>query len=158
VLNQTRLDHAWIARHIPHQGGMCLLDYVEAWDRLRIQCRASSHRAADNPLRAYGRLGAVCGIEYAAQTMAVHGALLIPPDGASARVGYLVSVRGTQLHVPRLDDISADLLVEATCITRSENNILYQFSVSAAGRLLLDGRAAVVLNADALTPSPGEAP
>ena len=152
-----RLDHAWIARHIPHQGNMCLLDCVEAWDRERIQCRASSHRAANNPLRAYGRLGAACGIEYAAQAMAVHGALLAPPDSTSARVGYLVSVRGTRLHVPRLDDIAADLLVEATCVTRSENNILYQFSVSAADRLLLDGRAAVVLDADALTPATGEA-
>ncbi|WP_296447939.1 3-hydroxylacyl-ACP dehydratase, partial [Rhodoferax sp. UBA5149] len=111
-----------------------------------------------NPLRAYNQLGAACGIEYAAQAMAVHGALLAPPDSSSARVGYLVSVRGTQLHVPRLDDIAVDLRVEATCITRSENNILYQFSVSAAGRLLLDGRAAVVLNADALTPTAGDAP
>ncbi|MBT9611733.1 MAG: hotdog family protein [Burkholderiales bacterium] len=148
---QTRLDHAWIARHIPHQGSMCLLDYVEAWDEQRIQCYASSHRAADNPLRANGRLGAACGIEYAAQAMAVHGALLAPPNSTGAKVGYLVSVRGTQLHVSRLDDIAADLLVEATCITRSENNILYQFSVSAAGVLLLEGRAAVVLNAEALT-------
>lgn len=135
---------------------MCLLDYVAAWDPQRIECRASSHRAADNPLRAYGRLGAACGIEYAAQAMAVHGALLAPPDSTNARVGYLVSVRGTQLHVPRLDDIAADLRVEATCITRSENNILYQFSVSAAGRLLLAGRATVVLDADALTPASGE--
>jgi predicted hotdog family 3-hydroxylacyl-ACP dehydratase len=158
VLNQTGVDHAWIARHIPHQGSMCLLDHVETWDRQRIRCRASSHRAADNPLRAYGRLGAACGIEYAAQAMAVHGALLAPPDGSSARVGYLVSVRGTRLHVSRLDDIAADLLVEASCITRSEDNLLYRFSVSAAGRLLLDGRAAVVLNVDALTPAAGEAP
>ena len=158
MLNQTGLDHAWIARHIPHQGSMCLLDCVEAWDRQRIRCRASSHRAAGNPLRAYGRLGAVCGIEYAAQAMAVHGALLAPPDSSGARVGYLVSVRGTRLQVPRLDDIAADLVVEATCITRSENNILYQFGVSAAGRALLDGRAAIVLNAGALTPTSGEAP
>ena len=152
------LDHAWIARHIPHQGSMCLLDYVEAWDQQRIQCRASSHRAADNPLRAHGRLGAACGIEYAAQAMAVHGALLAPPDSISAQVGYLVSVRGTQLHVPRLDDIAADLLVEATCITRSGNKILYQFSVSAAGRVLLDGRATVVLDAHAPTLTSGAAP
>jgi predicted hotdog family 3-hydroxylacyl-ACP dehydratase len=158
VLNQTGLDHAWIAGQIPHQGSMCLLDYVEAWDRERIQCRASSHRAADNPLRAHGRLGAACGIEYAAQAMAVHGALLAPPDSSSARVGYLVSVRRTQLRVPRLDDIAADLLVEAVCVTRSENNILYQFSVSAAGRLLLDGRATVVLDAGALTPTSGATP
>jgi len=152
------MDHAWIARHIPHQGSMCLLDYVEAWDQQRIQCRTSSHRAADNPLRAYGRLGAACGIEYAAQAMAVHGALLAPPDRTRARFGYLVSVRGTQLYVSRLDDIATDLLVDATCITRGENTILYQFSVSAAGRLLLDGRAAVVLDADTLTPTSGEAP
>lgn len=158
MLNQTSLDHAWIARHIPHQGSMCLLDRVEAWDQERIECRASSHRAADHPLRAFGRLGAACGIEYAAQAMAVHGALLAPPDSSTARVGYLVSVRGARLHVARLDDIAADLQVEAACITRNENNILYQFSVSAAGQLLLDGRAAVVLDAEALSPSSGEAP
>ena len=157
MLNQTGPDHAWIARHVPHQGSMCLLDCVEAWDRERIRCRASSHRSADNPLRSYGRLGAACGIEYAAQAMAVHGALLAPADSRSARFGYLVSVRGTQLRVPRLDDIADDLLVEASCITRSESNILYQFSVSAAGRVLLDGRAAVVLDAGALTPTSGEA-
>lgn len=150
-------DHAWIERHIPHQGSMCLLDRVAAWDQERIQCTASSHRAADHPLRAFGRLGAACGIEYAAQAMAVHGALLAPPDSCCARVGYLVSVRGARLHVARLDDIAADLLVEASCITRNENNILYQFSVSAAGQLLLDGRAAVVLDADALAKTSGEA-
>ena len=137
---------------------MCLLDYVEAWDPQRIQCRASSHRAADNPLRANNRLGAACGIEYAAQAMAVHGALLAPPDSSHARTGYLVSVRGTQLHVPRLDDITADLRVEATCITRSENNVLYQFSVSAAGRPLLDGRATVVLDAGRITSTSEDAP
>lgn len=155
--NQTPLDHAWIERHIPHQGRMCLLDRVESWDEEHIECCAISHRAVDNPLRAYGRLGAACGIEYAAQAMAVHGALLAPPETAAARVGYLVSVRGAQLHVPRLDDVDADLVVEATCITRSENNILYQFSVSAAGRRLLDGRAAVVLDAEALTATSGAA-
>ena len=158
MLNPATLDHAWIARHIPHQGRMCLLDQVQAWDQQYIECRASSHRSADNPLRAYGRLGAACGIEYAAQAMAVHGALLAPPGGSRARVGYLVSVRGSRLHVPRLDDIAADLRVEATCITHSEKTILYQFSVSAAGRLLLEGRAAVVLDAEALTSISGAAP
>ena len=150
MLNPPPLDHAWIARHIPHQGSMCLLDCVEAWDEQRIQCRATSHRASGNPLRANGRLGAACGIEYAAQAMAVHGALLAPPGSKGARVGYLVSVRGTRLLVPRLDDIAADLQVEAACLTRSENNILYQFNVSGAGVGLLEGRATVVVNADLL--------
>ena len=153
MLTPAALDHAWIAGHIPHQGEMCLLDHVEMWDPQRIQCRAISHRSASNPLRAYGRLGGACGIEYAAQAMAVHGALLAANDNhPRPRAGYLVSVRGAQLHVARLDDISADLQVQATCITRSDNNILYQFSVSAAGQRLLEGRAAIVTNADAPMP------
>ena len=152
------LDHAWIAAHIPHQGSMCLLDSVVHWDSQQIRCRASSHRSMENPLRSRNQLGAACGIEYAAQAMAVHGALLASADSECSRAGFLVSVRGTTLHVPRLDDIAADLLVEATCITYRENNILYQFSISAAGRQLLDGRAAVVLDANALTPISGKAP
>ncbi len=132
---------------------MCLLDCVEAWNEQRIQCRAISHRSADNPLRSNDRLSSVCGIEYAAQAMAVHGALLAPKDSSTARAGFLVSVRGTQLHVLRLDDIKADLTVEATCISRGENNILYQFKVSADNQLLLEGRAAVVLDADAILPA-----
>lgn len=147
---RTLPDQTWIRAHIPHQGSMCLLAGVEAWDEQTIQCRASSHRALDNPLRARDQLGATCGIEYAAQAMAVHGALLASPDSPGARVGYLVSVRGIQIHVPRLDDIAADLQVSASCITRSENNILYQFSVRAAGHVLLEGRATVVVNADLL--------
>jgi predicted hotdog family 3-hydroxylacyl-ACP dehydratase len=135
---------------------MCLLDQVVDWDQQRIQCRASSHRVADNPLRAEGRLGAACGIEYAAQTMAVHGALLALPGSSDARRGYLVSARSIQFHVLRLDDIDADLLIEARCITRNENTVLYHFSISVAGRVLLDGRAAVVLDADLRTAKSGE--
>ena len=150
MLNTLVLDKNWIARHIPHQGRMCLLDRVESWNENGIVCRAVSHRAADNPLRAFDRLGAACGIEYAAQAMAVHGALLASPENTRARVGYLISVRGARLRVARLDDIADELDVHAACVTRSENNILYQFSVSAAGRLLLDGRATVVLDANAL--------
>lgn len=148
MLNPAALDQAWIAGHIPHHGRMCLLDRVQEWDEQRIDCRADSHRAADHPLCAFGRLGAACGIEYAAQAMAVHGALLAPRGGA--RAGFLVSVRGARLHVARLDDIDAELCVEATCVSRGENTVVYRFSVSAGGRALLDGQAAVVLDADPL--------
>lgn len=159
MLNLADLDHAWIERHIPHKADMCLLDRVLAWDEGSIRCRAGSHRAATNPLRAHGRLGAACGIEYAAQAMAVHGALgSIAQDAGCAEVGYLISVRGAELHVSRLDDIADDLIIDAACLTRSEQNILYQFSVSAAERLLLEGRATVVLDARALPPTKGAQP
>ena len=49
INNKSKLDRDWIARHIPHQGSMCLLDGVEEWDAQHILCRATSHRAPDNP-------------------------------------------------------------------------------------------------------------
>ncbi|KDP87982.1 3-hydroxylacyl-ACP dehydratase [Cupriavidus basilensis] len=139
------LGRAWIAAHIPHQGNMCLLDAVLDWSPEFIRCEASSHTHPENPLRAHGRLAAVCGIEYAAQAMAAHGAALQQP-AQRPRVGYLASVRKLDLRVARLDDIAAPLLVEAHRISGSENNILYAFEVSAAGQLLLAGRAAVILD------------
>ena len=143
------LDHAWLLAHIPHQGSMCLLDGVTGWDGQHIRCTASSHRDADNPLRAHGRLGVACGIEYAAQSMAAHGALLAPSD-SSPRAGYLASVRSVDCRVARLDDILTDLEIEAERLSGDDNLILYGFRVSAAGRDLLTGRATVVLNADKL--------
>lgn len=138
------LDRVAIAARIPHQGSMCLLDAVLAWDSGQIHCRASSHRQPDNPLRTAARLGAACGIEYAAQAMAVHGALLAP-EGAPPRPGYLASVRSVQLAVDRLDDLAQDLDIVAERLSGDENNILYHFRVEHAGDLLLSGRAAVML-------------
>lgn len=149
MLNQE-LDHDWIASHIPHQGSMCLLESVQTWDQEKIVCHANSHRALDNPLRAHGQLGIACGIEYAAQAMAVHGALLAPANSTRPKVGYLVSVRGVTMAVTRLDDINTNLVISVSCMMANENNMLYQFTVTANHQLLLEGRAAVVLNADSL--------
>lgn len=143
------LDRAWLLSHLPHQGSMCLLDHVDEWDTERLRCSASSHRNIDNPLRANDRLGAVCGIEYAAQAMAAHGALMLPA-GDKPRVGYLTSVRAVELRVHRLDDIAADLSVEVERLSGNSNDILYRFSIMADGIPLLTGRAAVVLDAEAI--------
>ena len=140
----ARFDHAWIAAHIPHHGSMCLLDQVVAHDAQQVRCMARSHRSPDNPLRAHGRLAAACGIEYAAQAMAVHGALLA--DGAEPRPGFLASVRSAVLHVGRLDDIEQDLTVQAVRVTGDSGTVLYDFTLHAGERLLVEGRAAIVLN------------
>lgn len=151
------LDREEIARRIPHQGSMCLLERVSAWDSLRIRCEATSHLDPNNPLRARGRLGAACGIEYAAQAMAVHGALVAEmqanaPDEAP-KAGYLVSVRGVSLHVARLDDVGAVLAVRAERGSGNAGSVLYDFSVHAGDALLLSGRAVVMLDATtAITP------
>ena len=153
------LDHEWIEQHIPHKGGMCLLDEVLSWDAARIRCRSATHRAADNPLRAYGRLGAACGIEYAAQAMAVHGALVAASAPLASRVstsvrssigagiGYLASVRNVTLYVARLDDLEADLIAAAERITGDGRTVLYEFSVWGALQPLLRGRASIVFDA-----------
>ena len=153
------LDHQWIEQHIAHKGRMCLLDEVLSWDEARIRCRSRSHRASDNPLRAHGRLGAACGIEYAAQAMAVHGALVAASaplastvstnvrSSIGAAVGYLASVRNVALHVARLDDLDTDLIAAAERITGDGRTVLYEFSVWGALQLLLSGRASIVFDA-----------
>ena|ERR1700690_2807028 len=127
-----RLDRAEIERRIPHRGRMCLLDEVLDWNADSIRCRSGTHRSADHPLRAGGRLGAACGIEYAAQAMAVHGALVAAETAAEPRIGYLASVRELALAVGRLDDIAADLICEATRIAGDRDSVVYAFTVRAA--------------------------
>ena len=146
----TPLDHAWIESHIPHRGSMCLLDEVLSWDETRIRCRASSHRLAGNPLRAHGRLGAACGVEYAAQAMAVHGAIMAHLAGTRPRAGLLTSVRNLVLKVSRLDDLEADLIASAEQLAGDEGSTLYEFNVSAGGEELLTGRASIVFGAGPL--------
>lgn len=141
------LDRNWIASRIPHRDRMCLLDGVVEWDDDHVVCRATSHCDADNPLRAHGRLGVACGIEYAAQAMAVHGAL-IAAEGTPPRRGYLTSVREVEFRAARLDDVAADLEVEARRRSGDGNLVVYEFTVRAGRRELLRGRAAVVLDAD----------
>jgi predicted hotdog family 3-hydroxylacyl-ACP dehydratase len=138
------IDRAAIARLIPHAGDMCLLDAVTAWDAASISCRAISHRNPANPLRAEGRLGMLCGLEYAAQAMAVHGGLTAPVDAAPQQ-GFLASVREVHCHAERLDTIEGELLVEAAQLLNEGGRVIYQFSLHADGQELLAGRAAVVL-------------
>ncbi|MDN7431199.1 3-hydroxylacyl-ACP dehydratase [Burkholderia sp. AU16741] len=142
------LDRAWIAAHIPHAGAMCMLDSVDAWDAERIRCTATSHRDPHNPLRAHGRLASVCGIEYAAQAMAVHGALLGAHE-APPRVGYLASVRNVDAFVDRLDTFEAPLIVDAQRMSGDSRSVLYGFALRCGERVLLSGRAAVMLDASA---------
>jgi predicted hotdog family 3-hydroxylacyl-ACP dehydratase len=141
-----QLNRAWIEARIPHQGRMCLLEEVIEWQDEHLRCRATSHRALDNPLRAHGRLGIACGIEYAGQAMALHGAAA-HADGAAPQMGFLASVRDMQSFVLRLDDIDSDLYCDVTRLMGDERTAQYEFVLSAMHQKLLSGRATVVLDA-----------
>ena len=152
-----RFDRRWIEAHIPHRGRMCLLDEVRAWDQSSVECASSTHRASDHPLRAHGRLGSACLLEYAAQAMAVHGALRFPADTDIATrtigaVGVLASARNVELLVAALDDIAEELLIRVERQHSDERGALYEFRISAAARLLARGRAAVLFGT-ALSPA-----
>jgi predicted hotdog family 3-hydroxylacyl-ACP dehydratase len=152
-----QLDRSWIELNIPHQGRMCLLDEVIEWDAHHIRCRSGTHRAPDHPLRSQGRLGIACGIEYAAQAMAVHGALaaVTLADRAAAQAGsarseagFLAGLRNVRLCVLRLDDIESDLICDVELLAGDRGSALYEFAVTSAAQPLLSGRATVVFDVD----------
>ena len=142
------LSKSDIEKLIPHAGAMCLLDSVLEWDAIRIRCSSRTHRDAGNPLRTDGALPAVCGIEYAAQAMAVHGGL----SGAIAgkpRTGYLASLRDVKCSEDLLDRPVGDLVVEAERLMGDEARVIYRFSLKVGATEMLSGRATVVLDAGA---------
>jgi predicted hotdog family 3-hydroxylacyl-ACP dehydratase len=131
-----------IAALLPHAGKMVLLERVTAWDRSEITCLTSLHRDRGNPLRRGGRLSCLCGVEFAAQAMALHGALVA---GGSSRPGVLASLKNVRCHVERLDDIGGDLRVCAGTLFSQRDSFIYEFSLWSAETPLLDGQAAVFL-------------
>lgn len=135
-------SRAEIARLIPHQGAMCLLDRVAACDAAAIACVSATHRDPANPLRRDGTLPAICGVEYALQAMALHGALTA---GAPQGRGFLAGLSGVAMAAERLDDIAAPLEVAATALSRESRGFIYRFAIAAGGRELLAGQATVVL-------------
>ena len=142
------LDAGAIAALVPHAGAMMLLDSVAAWDATSIACRARSHLDPANPLRRDGRLAALCGLEYALQAAALHGALCA---GGPAAAGYVASLRDVAWTVERLDDPALDTLdVRATLEHREGGGMLYALELrSAAGAVLVTGRAGIIVPAPA---------
>jgi len=129
---------------IPHRGAMSLLDSVLAWDDMHIHLSAISHCDPDNPLRSDGQLRALHLCEYGAQAMAVHGGLLAQREGRIPAPGLLVSLRAVRLQVARIDDLCGALDVHAEQLLDNGTSWQYAFRVEHQGRLLADGRAAVI--------------
>ncbi|MDQ6733642.1 MAG: hypothetical protein M3Z35_05905 [Nitrospirota bacterium] len=135
-----------LCRLIPHQGAMCLLDTVEQWDETSIICKASSHSDPTNPLRRDDQLEAICGLEYAAQAMAVHvGLLEEEEEKQKTAVGYLGAVKNLTLQASRLDNVKEALTIHATRLVGQVSSFIYIFRVSAGRQELLDGRVSIFL-------------
>jgi predicted hotdog family 3-hydroxylacyl-ACP dehydratase len=139
------ITHEEFAPLIPHHGRMCLLQVVECWDDKDVRCRTESHRDPDNPLCRDGRLEGVHLIEYGAQAMAIHGALLNRRTGKPPGTGgLLVTARDVKLNVARIDDVAAPLIVRARRLVATGDGWLYAFEVEADGCELARGRVGVL--------------
>jgi predicted hotdog family 3-hydroxylacyl-ACP dehydratase len=141
---------------VPHQGAMCLLAGVAHWDAEHIACHADNHRNPTHPLRSRRGLLATCLVEYAAQAMALHGALQArtvgsPPDQltGTAQPGLLAAARQLEFRLLNLDElphaVPDTLCIEAACEARDATQLRYRFLASHAGVQLASGRITVVL-------------
>ncbi len=146
------LDRAGIEARIPHRGRMCLLERMTAWSAGSIECVAVNQGDLDHPLRTASGLLASAAIEYAAQAMALHGALCASAAGEQASPGFLASARDVRLHEWRLDALAGELVVAADRQAADGGRILYGFALRHDGREIAAGRLAVVLNVMAAAP------
>ncbi len=137
------LSREAIAALVPHQRAMCLLDRALEWDAARILCEAESHAAPGNPLRRDGMLPAICGLEYALQAMALHGALC--SGGVPQRAGFVSSLRDVRMAAGRLDTVAGPLRIEAEALVAEASGFIYRFAIAGDGQRLLSGQAAVIL-------------
>jgi predicted hotdog family 3-hydroxylacyl-ACP dehydratase len=142
---KTLLNAADIAARVPHSGTMCLLHALHESSDTHVLCSATSHRAADNPLRSASGLLACNAIEYAAQAMALHGAMTSAAD-APPQGGRLTSVRNVRLHAQRLDHIVGPLFVHVERLAGDAGQAMYQFTLGDEQQhVLVEGRATVLL-------------
>lgn len=144
------MDHTCLnlCNLIPHRGAMCLLESVEKWDEGHIVCRTTSHRRLDNPLRDDSGLRALCGIEYGAQAMAVHAALLRGLSGPGCLSGVLVSARDVMTTRSHLDDLPAPLVILATLLSTHDQGSICDILLTGDGRTVMTGRLSVMVSID----------
>jgi len=129
---------------IPHDGAMCLLERIVAWNERGVSLATATHASASNPLRRHGRLHAIHLCEYSAQAMAVHGGLLARGAGRGATPGMLVSLRDVVLSADFVESLPGELVVEAECLQVMAGGCQYAFRVTHGTTELVRGRAAVI--------------
>ena len=129
---------------IPHSGAMCLIDRVLQWGQKDITCATQTHKCLDNPLRKDSALPSIHLIEYAAQTMAIHGALLARQKDEVLGAAYLAGVKNVRLNIDRLDDLDGDIDIATQQLICRGGSMLYQFDATSSGAQIGSGRITVI--------------
>ncbi|WP_428088047.1 3-hydroxylacyl-ACP dehydratase [Candidatus Thioglobus sp.] len=130
---------------IPHSGKMCLIDCVKEWDDESIICTTRTHQNHDNPLLSGSTLPVSALIEYAAQAMAIHGALIAKELGEKMQTGYLAALKNVNFYnYLEIHKISSPLTIKVTKKFSSKGNMIYDFVVTSETDNLISGRATVI--------------
>ncbi|MDR9435515.1 MAG: hypothetical protein RI563_01455 [Thiohalophilus sp.] len=138
----TVIDKNRICKRIPHAGDMCLIESVMQWDKDSITCLSRTHVDTNNPLRDANKLPVSALVEYGAQTMAIHGALVNEQCGEH-QGGYLAALKNVRFYDGDLSNIQEEIIISAKKIYSDGKNMIYDFSVSAIEKELVSGRATV---------------
>jgi len=155
---ESLLEGKAIAALIPHSGNMCLLNSVLAWDEQHIEALVTDVHSARNPLRENGELHTIVLVEYAAQAAAVHAALSgggmvgdVSDDVGGVgsisgeRAAYIGSIKAMTLHEPTVDRSENELLCNAQCLLNNTNGAIYQLTVCAQEKKLMEARLVLIL-------------
>jgi predicted hotdog family 3-hydroxylacyl-ACP dehydratase len=133
----------------PQSGRMVMIDRVDQWDQDSIVCTSTRHLDPTNPLRGRGGLAAVCGLEFGAQAMAIHGSLVALRSAARStaapRSGMIIAANQLAWSSPLLDDAGALLTIRAWRLFGSDSQIVYGFALDGRVAGLVTGRASVIL-------------
>ena len=143
-MNPMILNQQQICKLIPHSGNMCLLEAVKFFDEEKIICSSRTHLLMDNPLRNSVELPMVSLIEYGAQAMAVHAALLAQKEGGEIKEGYLAALRDIKLAEDSLFNIKDELEIQAERIYSNAGNLIYLMQIKTKNKVLASGRATVM--------------
>ena len=131
-----------IEQMIPHSGLMCLIDRVDYWDEQTIRCASASHKNLNNPLRLDGELSSIHLLEYGAQTMAIHGGLLMK----IAIPGVLAAVRDVNIYIDKLDHIGEEIIITANVEINAATGAIYQFVITDLDANTLLNAKGIVIN------------
>lgn len=130
-----------IAKLIPHTGNMCLLEKIINWNETTLKAQTYTHLKLDNPLRTNDKLKSIHGIEYAAQAMAVHGALL----DKKCQNGYIGSIRNVVVNEAYLPTRKSPLDIHVQALMRSKQGFIYNFSLQCTNQLIISGKITIFL-------------
>jgi predicted hotdog family 3-hydroxylacyl-ACP dehydratase len=136
-----------ISELLPHRGQARLIERVVTWNETDIEVRTATHRSLDNPLRHEGRLAGVHLIEYGAQAMALHGALLRVAAGGQPKSALLVSARNFAMRRDFIDTLGGELTITAQLQLATESSWQYSFEVTHEGEVIASGRVAAMAHA-----------